>query len=469
MTETINSSIGSGKSISLENKVENKMGVMPINRLLITMSLPMMISMLAQALYNIVDSVFVAMINEEALTAVSLAFPIQMLMVAVGAGTGVGINALLSKSLGEGNQKKVGRIAENGIFLAICSYIVFLCIGLFAVNAFYESQTEVPLILEYGSQYLTICCVCSFGMFTQFVFEKLLQATGKTMYTMITQGIGAIINMILDPLLIFGLIGFPRLGAAGAALATVIGQTVAGILAIILNVKYNHEVKVNIKKFRPSGSLILQIYKVGIPSIIMQAVGSVMTYGMNRILISFTTTATTVFGVYFKIQSFIFMPVFGLNNGMVPIVAYNYGAGKQKRVVQTIKCSMRYAVIIMFTGFLIFQIFPKQLLGFFSASQNMLMIGVPALRIISISFLSAGVSIVSLSAFQALGNAVYSLGVSVARQLLVLLPVAFLLSMTGKLQNVWWAFPIAEIASLLVTLFFLYRVNQKVIKKIPNL
>lgn len=447
---------------------ENKMGTMPVNRLLISMSLPMMISMLVQALYNIVDSVFVAMIDENALTAVSLAFPMQMLMVAVGVGTGVGINALLSKSLGEKDFSKVSKIAENGIFLAFASFLVFVLIGIFLVVPFYKSQTDVGVILEYGIEYLRICMICSFGMFSQFVFERLLQATGKTIYTMITQSLGAVINLILDPILIFGLWGAPKLGVAGAALATVIGQTIAGSLALYLNIRVNHEVKIKIKGFRPNKNIIEQIYIVGIPSIIMQAVGSVMIYGMNRILISFTTVATAVFGVYYKVQSFFFMPVFGLNNGMVPIVAYNYGAGKRKRVIKTIILSMLYAVSLMGVGFVIFQLFPTQLLGLFHASDEMMAIGKVAFRTISISFLFAGVCIVALTAFQALGNAMYSLVVSAARQMLVLLPVAYLLSLLDDLNLVWWAFPIAEIVSVLATLFFLARVYRKVIKNISD-
>ncbi|HKM04504.1 MAG TPA: MATE family efflux transporter [Lachnospiraceae bacterium] len=447
---------------------ENKMGIMPVNKLLITMSLPMMISMLVQALYNIVDSIFVSMVSEDALTAVSLAFPIQILMIAIGTGTGVGINAILSKSLGENDKEKVSKVAENGIFLAVLGYVLFLLIGLFVTGPFYRSQTDVTSVLSYGQQYLTICCACSFGIFMQLTFEKLLQATGKTMYTMATQGTGAIINLILDPILIFGYFGFPKLGVAGAALATVIGQTIAGILAIYMNQKVNSEVKISYRGFKPDKNIIGQIYKVGVPSIFMQAIGSVMTYGMNQILLSFTITATTVFGVYFKVQSFIFMPIFGLNNGMIPIVAYNYGAGKRGRVIKAIKLSMLYSMSIMFVGFLVFQIFPKRLLMMFNASNAMLEIGIPAFRIISIGFLIAGFCIIAGTAFQALGNAMYSLIVSVARQLVVLLPAAYLLSLSGVLSNVWWSFPIAEIMALTLTVIFLVRVYHKVIREIPD-
>lgn len=451
---------------AVEIKKENKMGVMPVNKLLISMSLPMMISMLVQALYNIVDSIFVSKINENALTAVSLAFPLQTLMVALGTGTGVGINALLSKSLGEKDFTKANKTAVNGVFLAGVSYLIFLLVGIFVTGPFYLSQTSDIQILEYGKQYLTIVCCCSFGMYTQFVFERLLQSTGKTFYTMITQGAGAIINIILDPVFIFGYFGIPRMGVAGAAVATVIGQIVAGIVALVINQKKNTEIRLDFHGFKPDSGIIKQIYRVGIPSIIMQAIGSVMTYGMNRILLAFTSTAATVFGVYFKLQSFIFMPIFGLNNGMVPIIAYNYGAGNKDRLIKTVKLSIVYAMCLMLIGFLVFQIFPAQLLAMFEASETMLAIGIPALRIISYSFLLAGFCIICGSMFQALGNGVYSLMVSVARQLVVLLPVAYLLSLAGDVVYVWWAFPIAELMSLAASIFFVIRIYHKVIKHV---
>ena len=445
---------------------ENKMGVMPVNRLLISMSLPMMISMLVQALYNVVDSIFVSRINENALTAVSLAFPIQSLMIALGAGTGVGVNALLSKSLGEKDFEKANKTAVNGVFLAGMSFIAFLLIGLFAVKPFYMSQTDEAQILEYGKQYLTIVCCCSFGLYTQFIFERLLQSTGKTVYTMITQGLGAIINIILDPIFIFGYFGVPRMGVAGAAIATVIGQVIAGIVGIIVNQKKNTEIRLEFKGFRPDKKIIGQIYQVGIPSIIMQAIGSVMAYGMNRILMTFTSTAAAVFGVYFKLQSFVFMPVFGLNNGMVPILAFNYGAGNKERLIKTMKYSIGYAVALMAVGLVVFQVFPAQLFSLFDASETMLAIGIPALRIISISFLFAGFCIVCGSVFQALGNGVYSMVVSIARQLIVLLPVAYFLSLTGNVNYVWWSYPIAELMSLSMTIYFLIRIYHGVIKHV---
>ncbi len=445
---------------------ENKMGVMPIDKLILSMSLPIMISMLVQALYNIVDSIFVSRISENALTAVSMAFPIQNLMIAVGVGTAVGMNALLARSLGQKDFNKVNKIAENAIFLAILSYLVFLLIGLFFVESFYRSQTDIEEIIVFGKEYMTVCCCMSFGVFIQLMFERMLQATGKTIYSMYTQGAGAIVNIILDPILIFGKFGLPRMGVTGAAAATVIGQMVAGVLGIYFNQKKNQEVRIQMKGFRPARDIIVQIYEIGIPSIIMQAIGSVMNYGMNRILISFTSTATAVFGAYFKLQSFIFMPVFGLNNGIIPILAYNYGAAKRERVIKTIRHSIIYAVSIMIIGLLIFQLFPEYLLRMFKASETMLAIGIPALRRISVSFLLAGFCIACSSVFQALGKAVYSMIISVARQLVVLLPVAYGLAQLGNVDLVWWAFPIAEMMSLVATVFFMMRIYKKIISQI---
>lgn len=450
----------------MEQMKENKMGTMPVNRLLITMSLPMMASMLVQALYNIVDSIFVSRINENALTAVSLAFPIQTLMVAVGVGTCVGINAVLSRALGEKNQEMVNKTAGNGIVLMAASYVAFLLLGLFATKPFYLSQTADAQILQYGYEYLSLVCCLSFGSFAQFTFERLLQSTGKTFYIMITQGIGAVINIILDPIFIFGLFGVPGMGVRGAAVATVIGQITAGLLAFLINWKKNDEIQVTRETMRPDPQIIGLIYKIGVPSIIMQAIGSVMTYGMNLILISFSSTATAVFGVYFKLQSFIFMPVFGMNNGLVPILAYNYGAGSRERFVDSLKCGIKYAVVIMFAGLVIFQAAPEFLLGLFDASEAMLEIGVPALRTISYGFVLAGFGIVCGTAFQALGSATYSMMVSIARQLVVLLPAAYLLSLTGRVQNVWWSFPIAELVSMLITVLFLVKIYKGVIRHI---
>lgn len=450
----------------MERTKENKMGTMPVNKLLITMSLPMMISMLVQALYNVVDSIFVSRINENALTAVSLAFPIQTLMIAVAGGTCVGINAVLSKALGEKDQEKANNAGASGVLLMAISYLLFLFVGIFVTRGFYLSQTDDVQIVQYGVEYLRVVCCCSFGLFAQFVFERLLQSTGRTFYIMITQGTGAIINIILDPIFIFGLCGMPRMGVMGAAVATVTGQIIAGTIAFIINSRKNEDIHISMRKLRLEREVVGQIYKIGVPSMIMQAIGSVMTYGMNLILISFTPTATAVFGVYFKLQSFIFMPVFGMNNGLVPILAYNYGAGRRERFIQALKCGIFYAVGIMAVGLVIFQSIPDVLLGFFEASTEMLTIGVPALRIISICFVMAGFSIICGTAFQALGNAVYSMIVSIARQLLVLLPAAYLLSLAGNVAYVWWAFPIAELVSLGITVFFLIKINRNVIRYI---
>ncbi len=445
---------------------ENKMGVMPIDKLIISMSLPIMISMLVQALYNIVDSIFVAKISEDALTAVSMAFPIQNLMIAVGAGTAVGVNALLARSLGEKDFDRVNKIAENAVFLVVLSYAAFLLIGLFLVEPFYRSQTDIESIITYGKDYMVVVCCFSFGIFSQLMFERMLQATGRTIYTMITQSVGAIINIILDPILIFGLLGLPKMGVTGAAVATVIGQIAAGVMAATINHFKNNEVNIRMKGFRPNGNIIKMIYGIGVPSIVMQAIGSIMNYGMNVILISFSSTATAVFGVYFKLQSFVFMPSFGFNNGVIPIIAYNYGAGSRERVVKTMKHSIVYIMSLLFVGLIVFQLIPEPLLRLFEASDNMLSLGVPALRTISLSFIFAGFCIACGSAFQALGKAVYSMIVSVARQLIVLLPVAYMLSQLGNVDYVWWAFPIAEFMSLAMTILFLVILNKKVISKI---
>lgn len=447
---------------------ENKMGVQPIKKLLLTMSIPMMLSMLVQALYNVVDSVFVSRIsdvNDYALRAVSLAFPIQSLMISFAGGTAVGMNAYISKSLGEKEFQKANDTAANGVFLEILSYVAFFFVGLFASRPFFQSQSTIPEVQEYGFTYLSICCMAGIGIFMQMTFERMLQSTGKTHFTMYTQLGGAITNLIFDPLLIFGIGPFPKMGVAGAAIATVMGQWVAGGLAIFFHLRFNKEVKISFRGFRPNLSLIGRIYAVGAPSIVMMAIGSVMTYGLNLILAAFGA-AQTVFGIYFKLQSFIFMPVFGLNNGMVPIIAYNYGAGKRERVIETLKTAIAYAVCIMLLGVAVMEIFPAHLIGFFNPTPELLEQGVPALRVICLSFLFAGYCIITGSMFQALGNGVYSMVVSIARQLIVLLPVAYLLSLSGNVNLVWWAFPIAELMSLAMTTFFLLRINKKIISHI---
>lgn len=443
---------------------------MPVGKLVFNMSLPMMISMLVQALYNIVDSIFVAKLSENALTAVSLAFPLQTLLIAVATGTGVGMNALLSKSLGERNFKKANKIADNAAFIYAISYIIFLILGFTIVKPFYASQignADVE-IMNLGIDYLSTVMIFSFGLFTQIFFERLLTSTGRTIFSMTSQLCGAITNIILDPIMIFGLLGFPKMGVTGAAVATVIGQCVAGIVAGTCNHKYNHEVSLSFNGFHPDISLIGHIYAVGIPSIIMQSIGSIMTYSMNRILIEFSSTATAVFGVYFKLQSFFFMPVFGLNNGITPIIAYNYGAQQRKRMIRTIRISLTTAFCLTFVGFLCFESIPQVLLGMFNASADMLKIGVPALRIIGIHYLIAWFCIIAGTVFQALGKAVFSMIVSIMRQLVVLIPAAYILSKIGGLHVVWWSFPIAEVISFIVSMTFLIRIYKTIISKIPE-
>ena len=449
---------------------ENKMGTMSIGKLVFNMSLPMMVSMLVQALYNIVDSIFVAKLSENALTAVSLAFPLQTLLIAVGTGTGVGMNALLSKSLGEKNFKKANKTATNAAFIYVLSYIVFLILGFTIVKPFYRSQvgSADAEIMTMGVDYLSTVMIFSFGIFTQVFFERLLTSTGRTIFSMTSQLSGALTNIILDPILIFGMFGFPKMGVTGAAVATVIGQCVAGIVAGTCNHKFNHEVKFEFKGFRPDLKIIGTIYAVGIPSIIMQSIGSIMTYCMNRILIEFSSTATAVFGVYFKLQSFFFMPVFGLNNGITPIIAYNYGARQRKRMTKTIKLSLFVAFCLTFIGFVLFESIPQVLLGMFSASDDLLKIGIPALRTIGVHYLIAWYCIIVGTVFQALGKAIFSMVVSIMRQLVVLIPAAYLLAKFGGLHMVWWSFPIAEIMSFIVSTAFLIRIWRTVIKDIPE-
>ena len=445
------------------------MGVMPVNRLLISMSVPMMLAMLVQALYNVVDSVFVSQLSEDALNAVSLAFPIQNIMIALAVGTGVGVNALLSKSLGEQDFKRANRTAEHGVLLAAITCVAFMICGALLARPFYMVQVaNEPVILEYGTQYLQICSLCSCGIFMEVMFERLLQSTGRTVYTLFTQGVGAVLNIIFDPLLIFGIGPFPRLEVAGAAVATVLGQIVAAILAILFNHFRNPDIKLSLKGFRFDGWIVRRIYIVGAPSIIMNAIGSLMVFGMNQILLTFTKTATAVLGVYFKVQSFVFMPVFGLNNGMVPIIAYNYGARKKDRLLKTVKLGVLYAVIIMFIGLLVMQTIPDKIFLLFQADENMLSIGVPALRIISLSFVFAGYCVVTSAMFQALGEGIQSMLVSIIRQLVVLLPAAWLLSRLGEVNLVWYAFPIAELSSLLLCTAFLVRTYQKLIRPLDG-
>lgn len=448
---------------------ENKMGVMPIKKLVISMSLPMMVSMLVQALYNVVDSIFVSQVCEDALTAVSLAFPAQNLMIGVATGTGVGINALLSRSLGARDFDKVNKIASNGVVLTFFSGFIFLLFGLFGTKLFFSTQVSADSpIYGYGVDYLSVVCAASVGLFGQVTMERLMQATGKTTLAMVTQLTGAITNIILDPMLILGIGPFPRLEAKGAAIATVIGQFLAFFVGIILNSKLNKEVRLSFKGFRPDFRIISDIYKIGVPSILMVAIGSFMTFCLNKILLGFSTTAAAVFGVYFKLQSFVFMPIFGLNNGVIPIVAFNYGARDRKRITSTLKFSCVIAVSIMAFGTLMMWIMPETMLRLFDASEDMMSIGVPALRIISTHFVLAGASINLGASFQALGKSHFSTIVSFCRQIIVLLPAAYFLSKTGVLNNVWFAFPVAEVMSLAVSLICFRYVYKTLIVKLEK-
>ena len=446
---------------------ENPMGYKPVRGLLLKMSAPLMISMFVQSLYNIVDSVFVAHLNENALTAVSLAFPIQSLILAFSIGTAVGMSALLSRYLGAKELDKVNLVVHNGIFLAFVTYAIFLVFSFFA-ETFIKSQTSDPQIIEYGTQYLTIVCRLSIMVTMQVTMERILQGTGKTKYIFYMQVTGALINVIMDPILIFGLLGAPRLGVAGAAIATVFGQTVGTIMGFYINHTKNHEISMNMKGFRPDCRMIKEIYRIGVPSIIVQAVGSAMTLGMNLILVSFSTTAVATFGAYFKIQSFVFMPIFGMNNGLVPIIAYNYGARKPDRMREGMRISVFYSVAFMSVGTLIFWIAPGVLMSMFNPSETMMSLGITALRIISICFPFAGYAIMRGSVFQAVGKSVYSMNISLIRQLGVLLPMAWILGRIGGVTAVWWAFPIAEIAGTGMSVMYTRKVKREIIDNLDS-
>lgn len=463
----------------MDSLKENKMGVRPVGRLLFTMALPMALSMLVQALYNVVDSAFVAKIsdvNQDALNAVSLAFPVQNIMIGVATGIAVGVNALLSRGLGEKNREEVNRSALNGLFLALCGTVLAALFGIFGAEAFMRSQTHNQAVIDYGATYIRIITIVSFGIFGEIIFERLLQSTGRTAYTLITQGTGAVINIILDPILIFGLCGMPRMEVAGAAVATVAGQIVAFVLALLLNLRKNPDVNLKLRGFRPDGRMIRRILGIGVPSMIMVAIGSVMYYGFNRILMRFEAVqtglgelGTAVFGAYFKLQSFILMPVFGINNAVLAIAAYNYGARKPKRIMQVTRCGAIGAMCLMLLGVAAFQLFPEKLLALFNANEQMLSVGVPALRRLSLPFLFAGPCIIFGGVFQALGKSVYSMIVSLARQIIVLLPAAYLLSLTEKISAVWFAFPIAEIASLAVSIVMMLTLYRKKIKPLREI
>jgi MATE efflux family protein len=452
-------------TLTKRKRPENKMGTMPINKLIINMSLPLITSMFVQAFYNIVDSLFVARINEDALTAVSMSFPAQNLMISAGVGVGVGITALIARYLGAHDEKGITRVVHNGIFLGILNSILFALFGIFLAKFYFEFQKASGIIETYGIQYLSICSIFAFSIIMEITFERMLIASGKTIYTMITQSTGAIINIIFDPIFIFGLFGFPKMGIVGAAVATIFGQTVAMFMALYFNVVKNHEVRISIKKFAVDFKTIVNIYEIGFPSIVMQSAASFMIFQLNNLLASFSTTATAVLGVYFKLQSFVILPVFGLNNSVISIVSYNYGAGKIKRLLKTMKVANIYAFSIMLAGFVLCQILPSQILKIFDASDNMLAIGVPALRIISFSFLIAPFSIVSSGTFQALGKGTFSLIISLIRQLIVILPLSYLLSRIMGMKGVWIAFPIAEIVAGILTIIYLRKLYKNEIMK----
>ena len=437
--------------MATENLQENKMGTMPVGRLLRNMALPMVISMLVQALYNVVDSIYVSQVSESAVTALSLAFPVQNMQIGFAVGIGVGINSMLSQSLGRKDQEGANFTAGNGGILMLISVAIFMLFGFFGVRPYYAMQSTVTETVESGVAYTSICCIFTLGLFVQVLTERLLQATGRTVHTMIIQATGAIINIILDPIFIHGWLGMPAMGVAGAAVATVIGQSVGACVGIFMNIRYNPDVHFALRYFKPSWSRIAPILAVGVPSIIMNGIGSIMNFGINQILQGFQETATGVFGIYFKLQSFFFMPLFGINGATISIIAYNYGAQKPERIVKTLKVACATAVCIMLAGLAVFQLIPQVLLGFFNPSEEFMAIGVGALRVLCLPFPVAAICIMLSAAFQALGNGIYSTIVSLCRQLVVLLPAAYLLSLTGSVHNVWWAFPIAEVMSALIT------------------
>ncbi len=444
----------------------DRMGTAPVGKLLFSMAVPMMLSMMVQALYNIVDSIFVAQLSENALAAVSMAFPVQNIMISIAVGIGVGVSALVSRKLGEGNREQASQIAMQGYFLSTCATAVFVVVGLLFTDAFVASQVDMNdengvAIYEGCTAYLQVLCVFGIGIFYQCLEEKQCSATGKTVYAMVIQLTGAIVNIILDPIMIFGLLGCPEFGVVGAAYATVIGQTVSALLGLIIGITKNTDLHLKLSLMKPDLPTIGSILQISVPSILMTSIGSILTYILNVILIGFSSTAVAVYGAFFKLQSFLFMPLFGLNNGMVPIIGYNYGAKNKERVHHVVRIALTAAVCIMFAGFLVFHFAPAQLLMLFNASDEMLVIGIPALKTISLCFVFAGVGIIVSSVCQALGYATYSLVTSIARQIVVLLPCIYLLSLSGELRYIWYAWPIAEFVSLVLSLFFLQRAFHK--------
>lgn len=452
----------------MTEKKENRMGVMPVGKLLFAMSTPMVISFLVQSLYNIVDSIFVARYSPDALAAVSLAYPIQILMIAVSVGTGVGVNALLSRSLGEGKKKKAKLTADNAILLGILASIMFALFGVLCTKLFFDSQTKSESIRQLGYSYLSVVTIFSFGLMLEVTFERILQSTGKTVFNMITQSVGAIINIILDPILIFGFFGVPKLGIAGAAIATVAGQIIAMILSFIFNMKYNEDVDIRFGThiFIPDFGIIKQIYKVGIPSIAMQAMSTLMILGLNKILVTYSDMAVNVLGIYYKLQSFVFMPIFGLNNGMTPIVAFNYGAKNKDRIVKVLKYSFIASIVIMVIGTAIFWLFPKELMMLFNPNEEMMKLGIPALRICSLCFILAAFDVMAIATFQSLGNGMYALYASFLRQLVLILPFAYALSKISGLGAVWYSIPLAELGCAFFDIYLMKKIYKQ---KIANL
>lgn len=452
----------------MTEKKENRMGVMPVGKLLFAMSTPMVISFLVQSLYNIVDSIFVARYSPDALAAVSLAYPIQILMIAVSVGTGVGVNALLSRSLGEGKKKKAKLTADNAILLGILASIMFALFGVLCTKLFFDSQTKSESIRQLGYSYLSVVTIFSFGLMLEVTFERILQSTGKTVFNMITQSVGAIINIILDPILIFGFFGVPKLGIAGAAIATVAGQIIAMILSFIFNMKYNEDVDIRFGThiFIPDFGIIKQIYKVGIPSIAMQAMSTLMMLGLNKILVTYSDMAVNVLGIYYKLQSFVFMPIFGLNNGMTPIVAFNYGAKNKDRIVKVLKYSFITSIVIMVIGTAIFWLFPKELMMLFNPNEEMMKLGIPALRICSLCFILAAFDVIAIATFQSLGNGMYALYASFLRQLVLILPFAYALSKISGLGAVWYSIPLAELGCAFFDIYLMKKIYKQ---KVANL
>lgn len=434
------------------------------------MGLPMVLSMALQALYNIVDSYFVSCMQDTAaiphmgdaaVNALTLAFPVQMLMVAIGVGTGVGINALLSRSLGEGNRKKASQISGNAIFLGICTYLVFLLFGLFAVSVYLKTQTSDAIVLEMGSTYLSICCIYSFGITLYMIYEKLLQATGRTMLSTIAQIAGALVNIVLDPILIFGWCGMPQLDIAGAAIATVIGQCVSFLLDAYFHYTKNHELDHSLSYLKPIRNIIVEIYQIGIPAIIMQALMSFMTYGVNIIFNAVGAAAVTAYGIYYKIQQFVFFAAFGMNNAIIPITAFNYGMRDKKRIEEVIHYSMLYTLIIMAIGAVFLQLFAVQLCALFALSSNIQSLCITAIRIITLGYLFVGANIAYQGIFQALGYGMHSLLISLLRQLIIVLPLAWLLTKTASAQSlIWTAFPIAEAIACLIAVFCMKHIRK---------